>query len=1139
MKFGLSLLMLLTCLCCMTQEKMLTEPPRATGGLMQTPVIDGEIHPDELKYTAGMYGFCGRQRKLEKIMKLIPADARFNIGTDGQMLYIAVSCPTGPNGILQRARPGRGGMVFLDDSFEFVFVPNPDAKIPDIYHIALNNRGAYMTAARIANANSAWTPEFQYKGKIKDGRWTCEAAVPLHSIGIPKLKDGQEIGIRVCRNWRRMSRDFGGGKGLQSSWSQIRCAFFDSVSIPVFRFSTQAPVIQFLNLKKGKTPDLRVSLFNPTDHAMTLRTSYEHRPSSSQSISNQETLTLAAGEKRILQLPVSQITSGETVTTGFAVASADGKTVHYRRAFRWDLESPEIFAAADNPDKDRVALKYAYYPESDELFLQLDFTAADIKQLKQIKAELLDKSGSRIAETVMPAVKNHLSELLWRIPSLKEYTLKHNPDGIYRIRITAEGLPGMELVREFERKVFPWENNSLGKSDRLIPPFTPIQVKEHQVSVLLREHQLAQTGLWKQVTAKNMNLLADGGMRFEAVIDGKTHTAENGSLQFTQKSDTQATAESRWRAGSLEGHAVSVFDYDGMMKYTLELQPGSRPVQSLKLIIPLNEAQAYLFHACTDGLRFNYGGAVPKKTGRVWDSSQAARTDLQTSYVPYIWLGTEERGFCVFGENDRGWVSDPKVPAQELIRKNGQLELVLNLIARPTVLNAARRIELGFMAMPIKPMPKDWRRSAVWGTPAEAKPYLTYWMSFIGSAYCRGGVTDSDDYSPRENDLTLWKTFGQIRKTRQIPSGFLDRWCAGYRSSEKLNTYRSEVRYGLNLMKSAPENSVTFYTNTRGVRTDIPETRTFMDNWLREEFQGSRTPVYGSSKSYSVDPSETFRDYAVYWYRQMLSTGACDHIYWDDIFLASNFDRSSRSRGYVLADGRLQPSVGLFNMRELFRRTAVMQLEMNNTPQNMVHMTNTAIAPLLSFVQQNLDWEDNLGINPFQQRYTKEYIRAVSIGRQFGNLPGALGLVLSKGDPAKIAWCLRTGAGVTLTHEILWAKGAAAVDYWKNRIEMLKFGYGTADVKVWNYWDADYPVRIEGGDNSSILLTKGKEAILIVCDYENGGKYRVSLAEQQLGIHGIAEARNMETGELLPVDGHGVSFQLRKYDFISIRLALK
>ena len=170
-------------------------------------------------------------------------------------------------------------------------------------------------------------------------------------------------------------------------------------------------------------------------------------------------------------------------------------------------------------------------------------------------------------------------------------------------------------------------------------------------------------------------------------------------------------------------------------------------------------------------------------------------------------------------------------------------------------------------------------------------------MSFIGSAYCRGGLTASDDYSPRENDLTLWKTFGQIRKTRQIPPGFLDRWCAGYRSSEELNTYRSEVRYGLNLMKSAPENSVTFYTNARGVRTDIPETRTFMDNWLREEFQGSRTPVYGSSKSYSVDPSETFRDYAVYWYRQMLSTGACDHIYWDDIFLASNFDRSSRSRG--------------------------------------------------------------------------------------------------------------------------------------------------------------------------------------------------------------------------------------------------
>ena len=195
---------------------------------MKTPVIDGIVQEDELKYTTGMYGFCMLRPSLE-MMTLLPADARFNIGTDGKLLYLSVQCEVGPDGILERARAGRGGQrAFMDDSMEFVFVPNPREKIPDIYHIITNNKGSYMTAARKNNANAAWEPAFKFKGRVKDGVWSYEAAFPLSAFGIEELKEGQEIGVRICRNWRRMSKEYGGDWGIQTAWSQntIVCMIF-------------------------------------------------------------------------------------------------------------------------------------------------------------------------------------------------------------------------------------------------------------------------------------------------------------------------------------------------------------------------------------------------------------------------------------------------------------------------------------------------------------------------------------------------------------------------------------------------------------------------------------------------------------------------------------------------------------------------------------------------------------------------------------------------------------------------------------------------------------------------------------------------------------------------------------------------
>lgn len=105
------------------------------------------------------------------------------------------------------------------------------------------------------------------------------------------------------------------------------------------------------------------------------------------------------------------------------------------------------------------------------------------------------------------------------------------PSGEYTVAVTVDGIENAKIVRNFERKVFPWEGNQLGKSDRLIPPFTPVKVNGNTVSTLLRDHLLSDMGLWRQVTADGADLLKEDGMRLEAVVNGKTYSAQ-GKMDF-------------------------------------------------------------------------------------------------------------------------------------------------------------------------------------------------------------------------------------------------------------------------------------------------------------------------------------------------------------------------------------------------------------------------------------------------------------------------------------------------------------------------------------------------------------------------------------------------------------------------------
>jgi len=1084
--------------------------PQARLPLMKSPpTLDGVVKDDEWAGAARMERFAGSDGMLS------PQEASFWVGCDGKELFIAVVSETPPGGkLFSRVTPlpeHGDARTWEDDSVEVVLDPlrTDTTGRRRLYHANLNALGAINDTAYVpGGGGEAWRGHWRTASKVTGDRWHFEIALPLADMGMTEADLAKPFGIRVVRNWQQR-----GAGPPQTEWSPLGGAYLSPDTIPVVTWDAHAPIVQVLQLRDpgAATFKARLSIQNPRTEPMEVKASVRVVPKNSAHTIHERVVRLPARDSVVLDVPAIGFPN-EELHCAMQVAAPDGTTVYYLRDFVMKLERPDPLWVLDADASTKVDVKFAYFPYHNTIKAVVNVSGLEDREKVTGAKVNLRKVGlsSRLSSASMPPLQNFATQLEWKIPPLKE--------GRYEFVVELDGVKVQPLVTEFVRHILPWERNKLGKSDVIVPPFEPIRVTGQSVSTVLRTHTLNQLGLWDQVESLGQSLLKSP-MRLE--INGTPVAGKK--LRFIEKRPTCAVTESRWSGGTTRAE----WDYDGMMKWTLDLQPSKEPIHSMTLVIPLHDRLMPLFHAVTDGLRFNYSGAAPTGSGRVWDGSKAARNSIIGSYVPYIWLGAEERGLAVFGENDRGWVRDPNVPCQELVRNGDTLELRLNLISTPTTLDQPRRIVIGFQATPSKPMPDGWR---TFNVNLDHHPAISALSArgtaFLGCCWQWGTLTAYDDIYPRDEDFQIYDVFAESRRTKNANWAYMEKFIAATKLPEGADagSFRGNLQCGFHVSAS-PVRNILVYTNPRGMRHDTREGQTFLDEWHVEAFL-SRKATYGSGSTYGANPVESFRDYAMYYYKKMLETFVND-IYWDNIYLKACFDTVGTD-AYELSPGTVQPSVGLWNMRALIRRTAVLDHELKKKPMNMVHSTNTGIAPILAFSHSHVTWEDRMGDSDFQDRFSREYLRAESIGRQHGSVPTALELVHGP-DETKNAWARRTATGVMLTHEI---KSISNSDpYQTCFLRLLEFGYGKPDVRVFNYWQPDNPVRVEGADVATLVVSKPGSAMIVVCDYGDGGNLTLRVDTGALGLKTDFGARDVESGETLPVAAGKVSFALKKHDY--------
>ncbi|MBQ6331116.1 MAG: hypothetical protein IJI35_19025, partial [Kiritimatiellae bacterium] len=239
------------------------------------------------------------------------------------------------------------------------------------------------------------------------------------------------------------------------------------------------------------------------------------------------------------------------------------------------------------------------------------------------------------------------------------------------------------------------------------------------------------------------------------------------------------------------------------------------------------------------------------------------------------------------------------------------------------------------------------------------------------------------------------------------------------------------------------------------------------------------------------------------------------------------------TKAYVRPGGGVQGDAGVSNMRALIRRCAVMQAENGYESRfNWAHMTNTGIAPVLSFAGVNFDWEDASDTTTFQDRYGMDHILAGSIGRQFGNIVNMLAFY--KGNTPEANERLgRCGAGVMLAFEFRWRWHCKV---WRETHDAIcRWGYRLEDTKVWNFWDEDvpFPVEIVGPVNAALAMARESErkALVVISDFADGGTYRVKPDAVRMFLGKGWKAFDFESGKELPVENCAAVVSMPKHDF--------
>ncbi len=547
-------------------------------------------------------------------------------------------------------RRGHDGSLWQDDAVE-VFLMPPDSA--DYYQF-IGSAGGDIYEGK--GRDSSWDAQWRFVPAVSAESWQAEMRIPFAAFSRSMPAAGETWRVNFCRDAQKPIIEI-------SSWAPVAKGFHEPESFGHLRFG-EAPA-----------PAVMSSLSPSAGHGVTIMPSLR--------TGGRLQVTLLDGEKQL---------SAET--------AADDSPVEI------NLEHPGSFI-----------LRIAGMDEAQQLVFQQEVAVVRKPPLRlTVSKRLLTHRDAQVEmdcsglEQAPDAYRVTVGEAepveveasaAHRDRATISVDLSSVPAG-QEVKLVAAALRGGKVIAQAEETlVVPpvpeWLGSDVGRSDALPAPWTPVVAEGTSVACWGREYRFAERALPAEIVTAGEQILSSP-VRLLVNVDGARQRWDQARLRWGETGDTAATGLTTAKSQQAELRAKITAEFDGLMRVDLEVDPvGDAALEEVVLEIPIVAAHARYLHACDASWGGSVSGALPED-------------DWQHHFMPFVWLGDEERGLQWFCESDAGWRPAKADKVLVVSRHRGAVVLRVNMLEQPLEPGASFRTTFGLQATPVKPIPPEWRQ---------------------------------------------------------------------------------------------------------------------------------------------------------------------------------------------------------------------------------------------------------------------------------------------------------------------------------------------------------------------------------------------------------------------------------------------
>ena len=660
--------------------------------------------------------------------------------------------------------------------------------------------------------------------------------------------------------------------------------------------------------------------------------------------------------------------------------------------------------------------------------------------------------------------------------------------GDYTLRVEFKDGSG-KVVDQAEDKFFcpanEWLGSSIGMSDTPPPPWTPVDASQVQFSCWGRTYDFANSGLPRAIRSAEESLLSRPVL-LQTIANGEPVKWTYDEPELARQSAVDAEYRGRWKSaiGTLRWEAIA--EYDGMLKYSLTLQPAENAsVDRLELRFPVKEAHATLHHCLMSS--GTVVGATPDGKGTVVKAPGAS----------YWWLGDEERGLLAFCESDEAWDRIDREDGFRIERNGDAIEAVWSFIGGKRAFTEPWTFTFGMTATPVKDT------AGLRGRPSRVLP-MNAWL--MPGPEASAGVEDiMANEGIREGDR----------------GRFMVLWGGGEWATYNPTYGRPEVyREGMDKLAAKGLSVMTYMIPQ--IPESVPEWRFWSAEWAAGRKEGWTDEVWDNTTCV-----QSWADFTVSFRMNLLRTYDYAGFYIDGgtPVPARNPDVGA---GYV-RDGRLRASTPYFGARQVFKRlyTALKQYgaEKGKPTMMMTHVSGQWPVAYLGFMDNRLDGEQY--INPVRNE-RKLYHDVVPLDKWRAlNLSGNVGSMsvffptFHKED-METETKTRELLGLLMLHDMVgvWrSRGSQASAEAVYKMWRVQDEFGVQDAQLIPYWNNQDVIGGQTGAIKASAYRKGEGgALIVVCNLSaNEQTADLTVAWDRLKSKGALSVVDADSGEAIDV----------------------